>query len=144
MLLQLSSLPSRISYSTVELVSGDVKLRIPRRELFDSRLQLMAEDVGQGSESVIGLDQNDIKTNIYEGGFKTWECSIDLAQLLLNRDDPRGFGDISQVDHIVEVGVGNSSLRLIVFYCFAHLTTTTFRIWVLLRVPQTLTIFYCV
>jgi protein-histidine N-methyltransferase len=33
-----------------------------------------------------GLGKDDIKTNVYEGGFKTWECSMDLAKLIA--DDP--------------------------------------------------------
>lgn len=35
------------------------------------------------SKSLIShLSTNDIQPNIYEGGFKTWECSVDLATYL--------------------------------------------------------------
>ena len=53
-------------------------------------MQLMAEDdepSGQAREhsttlSMLGKD--DIKTSIYEGGLKTWECSLDLVTYLGN------------------------------------------------------------
>jgi len=34
------------------------------------------------SFSSAGLLSDDILSRIYEGGFKTWECSIDLARYL--------------------------------------------------------------
>lgn len=42
----------------------------------------MSEDVSTDEEEPVGLSAHDIKPDIYEGGFKTWECSIDLAQYL--------------------------------------------------------------
>lgn len=79
----MSTLPSRISYSTLRLDLGHdagVEISIPRRELFDIRAQLMAEDTQIDPQLLVGIDQVDIKTNVYEGGFKTWECSLDLAK----------------------------------------------------------------
>jgi protein-histidine N-methyltransferase len=78
------------------------KLRIPRRELFDIRMQLMAEDEGNPSEKV-NLDESDIRTNVYEGGYKSWECSFDLAKLLLDRGPRKDLDDLCRVDHVVEV-----------------------------------------
>ena len=43
----------------------------------------MAEDTSLGADLTVGLSSNDITPNIYEGGFKTWECSIDLARYLV-------------------------------------------------------------
>jgi protein-histidine N-methyltransferase len=55
-------------------------LRLPRRELWDVRVQLMAED--DGKEGVEGLGEHDVKTGVYEGGFKSWESSVDLVKVL--------------------------------------------------------------
>lgn len=51
----------------------------------------MAEDDDQGPDSkeqtndelISGLEQGDIKPNFYEGGFKTWECALDLARCVI-------------------------------------------------------------
>ena len=77
------------------------RLSIPRRELFDIRMQLMAED--EELSATPGLDKTDIQTNVYEGGFKSWECSIDLAKLLLDRGPRKDIDDLCRVDHVVEV-----------------------------------------
>lgn len=42
----------------------------------------MAEDPSSGREPIAGLSDDDIEPCIYEGGFKTWECSVDLARYL--------------------------------------------------------------
>lgn len=42
----------------------------------------MAEDTSEQS-CAVGLSTDDITPNVYEGGFKTWECSIDLANYIL-------------------------------------------------------------
>lgn len=100
---QLATLPSKISYSFFEIESHrGKKLRLPRRELFDIRLQIMAED-GDDATAATGLDDSDIKTNVYEGGFKSWECSFDLAKLLLDRGPRKDLDDLCRVDHVVEV-----------------------------------------
>lgn len=72
---QLSTLPSQISFNTLPTIG------VARREVFDVRAQLMAEDNNDDdSESMIaGLEKGDLKPNFYEGGFKTWECALDLA-----------------------------------------------------------------
>lgn len=43
----------------------------------------MAED-NNLDEIQAGLAADDIKPKVYEGGFKTWECSVDLANYLLS------------------------------------------------------------
>ncbi len=73
------------------------RLLLPRRELFDIRLQIMSEEDVLLSDDPSGLGNADIKTNVYEGGFKTWECSYDLARLLLDRGPRR------DLDHVIEV-----------------------------------------
>lgn len=79
-------LPSKIAFSllSVDLGDGHV-LQLPRRELWDVRVQLMAEDNNDNtSESEAGLGEHDVKTGIYEGGFKSWESSVDLVKVLAN------------------------------------------------------------
>ena len=84
------------------------QITLGRREVFDIRTQLMAEDsAGQDSneELIAGLEEGDIKPNFYEGGFKTWECALDLARLVADTD-PLGFFDVEEGTdgrHIIEV-----------------------------------------
>ncbi len=81
----LQNLPSKIAYSTliVTLDSGEL-LHIPRRELWDVRVQLMSEDDDEGLSN---LGQDDVRTGVYEGGFKSWESSVDLVKVLHRRRD---------------------------------------------------------
>ena len=44
----------------------------------------MAEDTGGNTALIAGLSTDDITPSVYEGGLKTWECSVDLARCLLN------------------------------------------------------------
>lgn len=79
------TLPSKIAYSTLVVKLDDGKeIGIPRRELWDVRMQLMAEDEGNG-EDLTGLGNDDVKTGVYEGGFKSWESSVDLVKVIAAR-----------------------------------------------------------
>ncbi|KAL2142189.1 hypothetical protein VTI28DRAFT_1456 [Corynascus sepedonium] len=80
----LSRLPSKIAFSLLDVHLGDGHvLQLPRRELWDVRVQLMAEDdADNASASEAGLGEHDVKTGIYEGGFKSWESSVDLVKVL--------------------------------------------------------------
>lgn len=71
----------------------------------------MVEDSAeeQNSDLIAGLEEGDITPNFYEGGFKTWECSIDLAELVAS--EGIGFED----RHIIEVSAFPS--------CFLELGT---------------------
>lgn len=90
---------------------------IPRRELWDVRVQIMAEDSlgndetkngndrsdrdeisvaedGKGNgKGIEGLGKDDVKTGVYEGGFKSWECSVDLVRVLAAERSKRGEDD---------------------------------------------------
>lgn len=117
----LSKLPSKIAYSLLDVTldspvvggGGDAaatdastaapreapfRIRLPRRELWDVKVQLMAEEDdededGKGGDSntngsgelAPGLGTHDVKTGIYEGGFKSWESSVDLVKVLLQQ-----------------------------------------------------------
>ncbi|KAL8851411.1 MAG: hypothetical protein Q9221_003682 [Calogaya cf. arnoldii] len=67
----------------------------------------MAEDTTLDETSTIGLSTDDINPNVYEGGFKTWECSIDLANYLATQSQY-----LSQIltnpCTIVELGAGTA------------------------------------
>jgi hypothetical protein len=80
----LSKLPSKIAFSLFDVELGDGRaISLPRRELWDVRVQLMAEEnTENSSDSEAGLGEHDVKTGIYEGGFKSWESSADLVKVL--------------------------------------------------------------
>ena len=70
-----------------------------RRDLFDARFQVLSQDeedgaeaegvAGKGKEKQRFVDENtDLVKGVYEGGLKTWECSLDLVDCL----DGLGFG----------------------------------------------------
>lgn len=72
----------------------------------------MAEDsAGHDNEELIaGIEKGDITPNFYEGGFKTWECALDLAKLSLNEDILNESSDSPADIHIIEV---RNRLRLV-------------------------------
>lgn len=113
---QLSTLPDKISFSTLTLTSPKgFTARLPRRELFDARLQLMAEDDGTEAHPLTGLSTSDLEQNIYEGGYKTWECSLDLVRFLLDRGPRKDLDDLMRVDHVIEMGCGSALPSLLLF-----------------------------
>ncbi|OQO01883.1 hypothetical protein B0A48_12356 [Cryoendolithus antarcticus] len=112
----LATLPDRLSYSTVTIESpiGRI-LHLPRRELYDVRVQLMAEDDADKDDTLSDLSTSDIRTGVYEGGFKTWECSLDLASLLLDRGPRKDIDELVRCDQIVELGCGTAIPTLVLF-----------------------------
>ncbi|KAK4230674.1 hypothetical protein QBC38DRAFT_440715 [Podospora fimiseda] len=111
----ISRLPSKIAFSllNVDLQDGST-IQIPRRELWDVRVQLMAEDDADGpSESEAGLGEHDVKTGIYEGGFKSWESSVDLVKVLAleNSADALNRGPCV----VIELGCGTALPSLVLF-----------------------------
>ncbi|CAG8904069.1 unnamed protein product [Penicillium egyptiacum] len=111
----LSILPSQIFYN--KLAIGDSPLAVARREIFDIRTQLMAEDsAGHDNEELIaGIEKGDITPNFYEGGFKTWECALDLAKLSLNEDILSESSNSPADIHIIELGAGTAVPSLTLF-----------------------------
>ncbi|KAH0558703.1 hypothetical protein GP486_004652 [Trichoglossum hirsutum] len=114
----LSSIPSRISYTTpaTQTAKGNT-VRIPRRELFDIRMQLMAEDDDddndENSAFLASLGDDDIKTNVYEGGLKSWECSVDLVSILA--DDRELWESGEEGLRVMELGCGTALPTLYLF-----------------------------
>ncbi|KAF8535294.1 hypothetical protein BDD12DRAFT_918694 [Trichophaea hybrida] len=76
----LVTLPRNISYTFAPTTPP-----LPRRELYDVRMQLMAEDnypvasAWNDPITVADLFHVDIHAHVYEGGLKSWECSHDLV-----------------------------------------------------------------
>ena len=66
----------------------------------------MAEDSlkDPSKVSIPGLAIDDINPTIYEGGFKTWECAVDLATYLLHQNQ-LGLILTSEDMRVIEVGL---------------------------------------
>lgn len=71
----LGQLPDTLAYS---LLAG-----LPRRELWHVKMQIMQQDK---DEHLLG--DSDVIRGSYEGGLKTWECSVDLAEYLAKQSFP--------------------------------------------------------
>lgn len=92
-----------------------------RRELFDIKHQVMCEDMG-GPTSTGRMIQDllmaegdcvvDIKRNVYEGGFKSWECSYDMVDALA---ELVGDGSEFHYKSIVELGCGSALPACFIF-----------------------------
>lgn len=66
----------------------------------------MAEDTAdhENAELIAGIEEGDLKPNFYEGGFKTWECSLDLAKLVAGDETvTQRLNDLQTHNHIIEV-----------------------------------------
>lgn len=82
---------------------------MPRRSIFDIRTQLMAEanpEENDNDNLLAGLERGDLSSGVYEGGFKTWECAVDLASLVASVD-------IGQDIHVIELGAGSAIPSLV-------------------------------
>ncbi|KAG8764620.1 hypothetical protein FRC12_007997 [Ceratobasidium sp. 428] len=110
----LGNLPDDISYSSVR--AGE--LCIPRRELFDVRMQLITleaqtdkeerskEDLNQNQAAIEFVSRpSDLVPRVYEGGLKTWECSLDLANYVV---DPQFEISDLRGKMIIELGCGTA------------------------------------
>ncbi|KAF7311503.1 hypothetical protein MKEN_01052600 [Mycena kentingensis (nom. inval.)] len=118
----LDALPPLISYSpvSIQLSSKNAVTSIARRDLFDARFQLISAGAGPDGEQA-PLPEDDASTSalkflespsdlvpgVYEGGLKTWECSLDLVNYL---DGVAGSSEGSYFvgKRILEVGCGSA------------------------------------
>jgi protein-histidine N-methyltransferase len=78
-------------------------VEIGRREIFDIRAQLMAEDEPDNEQLISSLEAGDIQPWFYEGGFKTWECALDLARYVLSHRKDILFNADRDEIHVLEV-----------------------------------------
>lgn len=65
---------TKVSFEKFTTEGGNV---VYRRELFDVRHQVMSEDDATTVTELLLLQDGDLEKNVYEGGFKLWECSYD-------------------------------------------------------------------
>lgn len=93
------------------------KTELFRRELFDIKHQLMTEyDTNSGTDSTSNLEldiliNEDLKKNVYEGGLKSWECSIDIVDSFAKRNHDHTLLpnlNFSKIKYIIELGCGTS------------------------------------
>lgn len=82
-------------------------LRVYRRELFDVKHQLMFEEdrkieLNENLEGTL-MGNDDLKKWVYEGGLKTWECSLDLIDYLA-----KDKSWVSRFSQFIELGSGTS------------------------------------
>lgn len=104
---QVKALPEVLTYSPLQIPltghEANPNLTLVKRDLFDARFQLISQDDGSEvnnehrepgvkNESMLNetresalsfLDTpSDLVPGVYEGGLKTWECSLDLVDYL--------------------------------------------------------------
>ncbi|KAI5294569.1 hypothetical protein KEM52_003707 [Ascosphaera acerosa] len=123
-LLDITPLSESLGDSSPNTASDDADqaaqplVTVPRREIFDIRAQLMAEvdltaETREEEESktlIRGLEKGDLDPRVYEGGFKTWECAVDLARLIL-RDEVDDLFDDSDAQSTTVVEPAHHSPR---------------------------------
>ncbi|KJK83735.1 hypothetical protein H634G_00968 [Metarhizium anisopliae BRIP 53293] len=107
-------MPSKIAYSMLDITldSGET-IQLPRRELWDVRVQLMAEEEDGIAHLGEGLGDRDVKTGVYEGGFKSWESSVDLVKALAAQSHLASY--LNSSVRIIELGCGTSLPSLAMF-----------------------------
>lgn len=103
----------RISFEKINL--GNDSVQLYRRELFDIKHQLMLEDdkFSDNKEEfqvLIGDTQEDLKKFVYEGGLKSWECSIDTVNYLSAENKY-----LADNKTYIELGCGTSLPSLFIF-----------------------------
>jgi len=130
----LRDVPSQVAYNyldvpvlsaldgTTDNGNDGARVRVARREIHDIRQQLMAEVDLEDSETeasatdslslLEGLARGDLSTGVYEGGFKTWECAVDLAGFVAAHVGRGRMGERAQW-HVVELGAGSAIPSLV-------------------------------
>ncbi|RPB02299.1 hypothetical protein L873DRAFT_1802238 [Choiromyces venosus 120613-1] len=118
----MTRIPRNISYATISITPT---VLIPRRELYDVRMQLMDEDELNRDRSdrsmIVGLGREDIRTSLYEGGLKSWECSVDLVRHLASLYKQTG----QESKKVLELGCGTSLPSLFLFQTTLRAAKTT-------------------
>ncbi|KAK6205400.1 uncharacterized protein RJT21DRAFT_79785 [Scheffersomyces amazonensis] len=109
----LSSLKDvRITFDNYYTPRG--KNLVYRRELFDVKHQIMTEDKSEidSDANTILIDENssDLQKNVYEGGFKSWECSYDVIDKLSESINVENSDDslLNKFNSFLDLGCGTS------------------------------------
>lgn len=80
-----------------------------RRELYDVKHQIMMEEkdvLSKLSELLIERNDADVQSNVYEGGFKSWECSYDTVDEIHDAINRKSFQLFNL--SILELGCGTA------------------------------------
>lgn len=85
------------------------ELLMIKRMISDIKLDRCYDD-----ETSLMLQSNDIIPSVYEGGFKTWECSLDLTRYLI--------GESLQGKRVLELGCGSGLPGIYTLIHGAHVT----------------------
>ncbi|KAI9148618.1 hypothetical protein H9P43_010099 [Blastocladiella emersonii ATCC 22665] len=115
-----------------------VPVPVRRRHLSDVQFEIASRDTMGDAAGPADADTEVLRTTIamgtdlikgvYEGGLKTWECSVDLAAYVLNS------GIVQPSTRILELGCGSAlpSMALLAHRVpFAHLTLSDYNVQVL-------------
>lgn len=94
----------RLTFDAHQTAGGNV---VYRRALFDIKHQVMTEDVPStlASDFLVDEDDTDLKKNVYEGGFKSWECSYDLVDRLAAQCNS---GLLEKKQTVLDMGCGTA------------------------------------
>lgn len=106
-----------------EFTTPETHSTLFRRELFDIKHQLMSENNSTGENELDILINEDLKKDVYEGGLKSWECSIDVVDTLSKKSQNASILpdlNLNQVKYVVELGCGTA---LPTEYIFAQYIT---------------------
>ncbi|KAF8254218.1 hypothetical protein K440DRAFT_531942 [Wilcoxina mikolae CBS 423.85] len=109
----LVTLPHNISYAFAPTTP-----QLPRRELYDVRMQLMTEDNNPVASAcndpftIADLVDVDIRAHVYEGGLKCWECSHDLVAYF--SQEHKHSMDLAG-NRVLELGCGTALPTLFLF-----------------------------
>ncbi|RKO90084.1 hypothetical protein BDK51DRAFT_35156, partial [Blyttiomyces helicus] len=83
--------PTRTLPVVAELAATSVSPPLVKRNVSDVKFELASVDEMDGAEPTTLaqaiFDQTDLIEGVYEGGLKTWECSIDLVNFLAVFDE---------------------------------------------------------
>ncbi|RPD55528.1 hypothetical protein L226DRAFT_537017 [Lentinus tigrinus ALCF2SS1-7] len=108
----MTKLPPAISFSPISIpLSSGGETVLSRRDLFDARFQLISDDdagAKDGRSEVDFVDApSDLVPGVYEGGLKTWECSLDIVDCL---DSIYGaeIGSKIRGKRVIELGCGTA------------------------------------
>ncbi|KAI5955550.1 hypothetical protein KGF57_003683 [Candida theae] len=94
----------RLTFDNYITAGGHI---VYRRELYDVKHQIMMEEKDVSSklsELLIERNDADVQSNVYEGGFKSWECSFDVVDAIHAVTEKSGLLNSS----ILELGCGTA------------------------------------
>ncbi|KAK5779240.1 hypothetical protein RI543_003128 [Arxiozyma heterogenica] len=118
-----------------KIYTPETKTELFRRELFDIKHQLMTEydtNSGENDANNLKLDiliNEDLKKNVYEGGLKSWECSIDVVDSFAKKNHDQTLLpnlNFNKIKYIVELGCGTSLPTEYIFMQYLLQTNDSF------------------